>query len=93
MPKKTEKVRKMAKKNLKNAPLHPLRVKLWGQKHIGSSYFCELSLHTEFQSPSTYPSGRAEKVTKMAQKTLKTPPAPPKGQVLGSKTHWIILFL
>ena len=45
-------------KKPKNAPLHPLRVKWWGQKHIGSSYFCELSLHTEFQSPSTYPSGR-----------------------------------
>ena len=45
-------------KKPKNAPLHPLRVKWWGQKHIGSSYFCELSLHTEFQSPSTSPSGR-----------------------------------
>ena len=51
----------MAKKKPKNAPLHPLRVKWWGQKHIGSSYFCELSLHTEFQSPSTYPSGRKVK--------------------------------
>ena len=45
------------KKTLKS-PLYPLRVKCWGQKHIGSSYFCELSLHTEFQSPSTSPSGR-----------------------------------
>ena len=25
---------------------------------MGSSYFCELSLHTEFQRPSTYPFGR-----------------------------------
>ena len=48
----------MAQKKPKNAPLHPLRVKWWGQKHIGSSYSCELSFHTEFQSPSTYPSGR-----------------------------------
>ena len=38
--------------------LHPLRDKWWGQKHNGSSYFCELSLHTEFESPSTYRSGR-----------------------------------
>ena len=45
-------------KKPKKRPLHPLRVKYWGQKHIGSSYFCELSLHTEFQRPSTYPSGR-----------------------------------
>ena len=45
----------------KNASLLPLRVNWWGQKHIGSSYFCELSLHTEFQSPSTYPSGRKVK--------------------------------
>ena len=53
------------KKTPKNAPLHSLiRVKWWGQKHIGSSYFCELSLHTEFQSPSTYPSDRKVKIWK-----------------------------
>ena len=26
---------------------------LWGPKHLRSSYFCELSLHTKFQSNST----------------------------------------
>ena len=35
----------------------------------GSSYFCELSLHTEFQSPSTYPSGR--KVTTWKEERKK----------------------
>ena len=29
---------------------------LWGPKHLRSSYFCELSLHTEFQSNSSSPS-------------------------------------
>ena len=46
--------------------MDPLRSKWWGPKHIGSSYFCELSLHTEFQSPNTYPSGR--KVTTLKKK-------------------------
>ena len=32
-----------------------LRVKWWGQKHLGSSYFWELSLNTQFQSHSTFP--------------------------------------
>ena len=36
--------------------MDPLRVKWWDPKHLGSSYFCELSLHTEFQSHSTSPS-------------------------------------
>ena len=49
--------------------MDPLKVKWWGQKHIGSSYFCELSLHTEFQSPSTYPSGR--KVTTWKERRRK----------------------
>ena len=29
---------------------------LWGPKHLRSSYFCELSLHTKYQSHSTSPS-------------------------------------
>ena len=43
--------RKGTKKTLKS-PMDPL----WGPKHLRSSYFCELSLHTEFQSNSTSPS-------------------------------------
>ena len=31
---------------------------IWGPKHLRSFYFCELSLHTEFQSNSTSPSIR-----------------------------------
>ena len=58
-------------KKPKNAPLHPLRVKWWGQKHIGSSYFCELSLHTEFRSPSTYASGRKVKSWKEREREKK----------------------
>ena len=36
--------------------MDPLRVKLWGPKHLGPSYICELSLHQKFQSPSITPS-------------------------------------
>ena len=32
--------------------MDPLRVKWWGPKHLTSYYFCELSLHPKFQSPS-----------------------------------------
>ena len=36
--------------------MDPLRVKLWGPKHVGPSYICELSLHQKFQSPTITPS-------------------------------------
>ena len=36
--------------------MDPLMVKLWGPKHLGPSYICELSLHQKFQSPTITPS-------------------------------------
>ena len=35
--------------------MDPLTVKWWGQKHLKPYYFCELSLHLKFQSPSITP--------------------------------------
>ena len=36
--------------------MDPLRVKWWGQKHLGPSYICELNLHPKFRSTSITPS-------------------------------------
>ena len=36
--------------------MDPLTVKWWGPKHLKPYYFCELSLHPKFQSPSITPS-------------------------------------
>ena len=47
--------KKGPKKTLKS-PMDPLRVKWWGPKHLGPSYFCELSLPTKFQTSKTSPS-------------------------------------
>ena len=45
--------------------MDPLRVKLWGPKHLGPSYICELSLHQKFQghtiTPSHKKAGAAER--------------------------------
>ena len=48
----------MAKKTLKNAPCTPQGLS-GGVKNTLDH--CELGLHTEFQSPSTYPSGEKKK--------------------------------
>ena len=47
--------KKGPKKTLKS-PMDPLRVKWWGPKHLGPSYFCELSFPTKFQTSKTSPS-------------------------------------
>ena len=47
--------KKGPKKTLKS-PMNLLRVKWWGPKHLESSYFCELSLPTKFQTSKTSPS-------------------------------------
>ena len=59
-------------KNTLKSPIDPL----WGPKHLRSSYFCELSLHTEFQSNSTSPSIRLfmalQQNNNRTRKSLKT---------------------
>ena len=55
--------------------MDPLRVKLWGPKHLGPSCICDLSLHPKFQSPTITPShkkaGAAERRKKEEERRKK----------------------